>query len=749
MKRILIIFACAIFLVAYQPALAGNGTGDNPGGSTDDTSPSDELNFDIFGIFESIMTQIMAGAQAYEGSGLAPSPKITDSMGCVNVDVNLPDSVSANSPFDSTLTTGSLLIYNCDTQSAQIQLAFAFTASIDNFIDTTIVFDNIFINLEAGDSVYCEFIFPVPPFNATYTFCVTAITSGGAGMTDCATMVVSGQNMPDIPYFAPGFLFQGEDCVLFMELGDSNLALIVQNLGPFGPGDTVFVVGTLVDDCGIQCTGAGGCVIDNTIDSLPSPPPPPPFEACGVLIQGANCVLFTPMGFGDTAFVLDNYGIFEVGDTVSVSGELEIGCETECTGAMGCILSNSIDTCGSSPPPPPPTFAGCGALVQGTNCVLFSPDFYGDTLFTLANYGTFGVGDSVFVEGEIYPGQDSVCVDSWGHINNIIITLCQDSIPPIFAGCGYLYEDQGCIIFQPLDQPNGYLLYNYGDFGPGDTVFVDGEVVDCGTVCNVVGCIDNPIIDSCTAPPPPTIAECGVIIETPDCPLFVPFTWFNSYFVLSDYGGYSPGDSVFVSGIISELPDTLDCSGPVGYIQVDSIGPCGGSPGPQYSGIGYLGYEGSCLVYYDLYEYYTSYVLENYGDFVAGDTVYVDGTFGVDCDFNCSDTALCLFDNTIILANPPDSIPVSDRVKEIKNVRSYPNPFNPIAIISFNIPVQSRVTLEIYNILGQKVETLIDGKILQGDQEYPWNGDRFASGIYFYRIETEYDVVTKKMILNK
>jgi hypothetical protein len=355
----------------------------------------------------------------------------------------------------------------------------------------------------------------------------------------------------------------------------------------------------------------------------------------------------------------------------------------------------------------------------------------------------------VFVEGELYAGQDTVCVDAWGHIDNIIITLCQDSIPPVFTGCGYLYEDQGCIIFQPLDQPGAYLLYNYGDFGSGDTVFVDGEVVNCGTACNVVACIDNPIIDSCAAPPPPTIAECGLLVETTDCVLFYSPIWFNAFFVLSDYGGFGPGDSVFVSGVLSLLPDTLDCSGAVNYIQVDSIGLCGGSPGQQYSGIGYLGYEGSCLVYYDLYSYYTSFVLENYGDFVAGDTVYVDGTFGVDCDFNCSDTALCLVDNSIILANPPDSIPVSDRVREIKNVRSYPNPFNPIAVISFNIPVQSRVTLEIYNILGQKVETLIDGEILQGEQEYPWNGDRFASGIYFYRIETEYDVVTKKMILNK
>ncbi|MBD3218426.1 MAG: T9SS type A sorting domain-containing protein, partial [candidate division Zixibacteria bacterium] len=274
------------------------------------------------------------------------------------------------------------------------------------------------------------------------------------------------------------------------------------------------------------------------------------------------------------------------------------------------------------------------------------------------------------------------------------------------------------------------------------------EIVDCQTDCDVFACIDNPLIENCGPPPPPVFEGCGIILDTQECTLFKPFTWINAYFVLSDYGDFVDGDSVFVSGMISELPDTLDCPGDVGYIAVDSIVPCDYNPDNQYSGIGYLDYEGTCLVYYDLFEYYTSYVLENYGDFVAGDTVLVEGTVG-GCDFNCSDTALCLLDNTIILANLPDSVPVTMGVKKIMDVRSYPNPFNPIAKISFNIPVQSRVTLDIFNILGQKVETLIDGEIRQGQQEEVWNGDRFASGIYFYRIKTDYDVVTKKMILNK
>ncbi len=746
MKRILIISACLLLISGFQFAFAGSGGNGQTGNNPDNTRPHEGIDIDIFEVFQSIMTQIMTGAQVYSGGDTGAMPKVTDSTGCVYVDVYLPDSVSAPRPFDSTMTTGSLLIQNCDSQAAQIELAFAFTISVNNFIDTTLTIENLFIHLDAGDSVYCEFIFPVPPFNAAYTLCVTA-SSGDAMMTDCATMVVTGQDIPDIPYHAPGSLFQGPDCVLFMEMGDSNAALILENYGEFGPGDSVYVVGTLVDDCGIECTGAFGCVINNIIDSLPGPPPPPQFSACGILVQGQNCILFSPEGYGDTAFVLDNYSIFQVGDTIFVSGDLEVGCETDCIGAMGCIYNNTIAPC-QTPPPPPFPFAGCGLLVQGTNCVLFSPGFAIDTLFTLANYGAFQAGDTVFVIGDLFHQPDSICVDAWGHIDNEVIELCQDTVPDVFAGCGYLYEDQGCVIFQPENHTEGYLLYNYQDFGPGDTVYVEGEIVACQTDCDVFACIDNPIIEPCSPPPPPVFDGCGIILDTPECTLFKPFTWINAYFVLSDYGGFVDGDSVLVSGKISELPDTLDCPGDVGYIAVDSIVPCDYNPDNQYSGIGYLDYEGTCLVYYDLFEYYTTYVLENYGDFVAGDTVLVEGTVG-DCDFNCSDTALCLLDNTIILANLPDSTPVNMGMKKIMNARSYPNPFNPITKISFNIPVQSTVTLEIYNILGQKVETLIDGEILQGKQEEVWSGDRFASGIYFYRIKTDYDVVTKKMILNK
>jgi hypothetical protein len=81
--------------------------------------------------------------------------------------------------------------------------------------------------------------------------------------------------------------------------------------------------------------------------------------------------------------------------------------------------------------------------------------------------------------------------------------------------------------------------------------------------------------------------------------------------------------------------------------------------------------------------------------------------------------------------------------------QNYPNPFNPTTMISFNLPVASRVDLSVYNVLGQKVATLIDGRLDAGLQEVEWNATEFSSGVYFYRIATDTNVETRKMVLLK
>ncbi|NOX65080.1 MAG: T9SS type A sorting domain-containing protein [Chlorobi bacterium] len=81
--------------------------------------------------------------------------------------------------------------------------------------------------------------------------------------------------------------------------------------------------------------------------------------------------------------------------------------------------------------------------------------------------------------------------------------------------------------------------------------------------------------------------------------------------------------------------------------------------------------------------------------------------------------------------------------------QNYPNPFNPTTIIRFSIPEYTKVKLSIYNILGQKITTLVDEVKAAGTYEVSWNASNFSSGIYIYRLESEKKSVLKKMTLLK
>ncbi len=86
--------------------------------------------------------------------------------------------------------------------------------------------------------------------------------------------------------------------------------------------------------------------------------------------------------------------------------------------------------------------------------------------------------------------------------------------------------------------------------------------------------------------------------------------------------------------------------------------------------------------------------------------------------------------------------------------QNYPNPFNPSTTISYDLPQISQVRIEIFNMLGQLVKTLIDKQQEAGSYQTIWdgqdeNGHRVSSGIYFYKIVASEQIKTKKMILIK
>jgi len=79
--------------------------------------------------------------------------------------------------------------------------------------------------------------------------------------------------------------------------------------------------------------------------------------------------------------------------------------------------------------------------------------------------------------------------------------------------------------------------------------------------------------------------------------------------------------------------------------------------------------------------------------------------------------------------------------------QNYPNPFNPTTQINFQIPKADKVTLEIYNIIGQRVATLVDQKMAPGEYTIVWDAYNAASGVYFYKLSVDQFSQTRKMIL--
>ena len=92
--------------------------------------------------------------------------------------------------------------------------------------------------------------------------------------------------------------------------------------------------------------------------------------------------------------------------------------------------------------------------------------------------------------------------------------------------------------------------------------------------------------------------------------------------------------------------------------------------------------------------------------------------------------------------------------KEFSLSQNYPNPFNPKTRIQFDIPKSSHTTVIVYDLLGNKVATLIDENIMPGRHTLSWNAvndfnRKLPSGIYFYQIQAEGFIDTKKMLLLK
>ena len=83
--------------------------------------------------------------------------------------------------------------------------------------------------------------------------------------------------------------------------------------------------------------------------------------------------------------------------------------------------------------------------------------------------------------------------------------------------------------------------------------------------------------------------------------------------------------------------------------------------------------------------------------------------------------------------------------------QNYPNPFNPLTTISFSVGESENLhtSLQIFDVTGRLVETLVSGKLVSGSYTVNWDASNVSSGVYIYKLISGKSQITKKMILLK
>jgi hypothetical protein len=108
-----------------------------------------------------------------------------------------------------------------------------------------------------------------------------------------------------------------------------------------------------------------------------------------------------------------------------------------------------------------------------------------------------------------------------------------------------------------------------------------------------------------------------------------------------------------------------------------------------------------------------------------------------------------VFNPTILVGIPEHGVPL-----EFDLAQNYPNPFNPSTTIEFTVPTATNVSLRVYNLLGQEVALLVDGKLNAGKHRLTWDGKNkqglgVSTGVYLYRLIAGDRIETRKMLLLK
>jgi len=124
------------------------------------------------------------------------------------------------------------------------------------------------------------------------------------------------------------------------------------------------------------------------------------------------------------------------------------------------------------------------------------------------------------------------------------------------------------------------------------------------------------------------------------------------------------------------------------------------------------------------------------------DTLYATAVRGYQGNWNWMPNKRLVIKSTSGVEN--NTTPVSYSLNQ-----NFPNPFNPVTKINYQVPALSKVMLTVYDVLGNKIATLVDKKQKAGSYSVDFSGANLASGMYFYKIEAGDFSAIKKMTLVK
>lgn len=150
------------------------------------------------------------------------------------------------------------------------------------------------------------------------------------------------------------------------------------------------------------------------------------------------------------------------------------------------------------------------------------------------------------------------------------------------------------------------------------------------------------------------------------------------------------------------------------------------------------------------------YITKNFHYNAANDSLVLDIAYMWDTNagvslFGDSDASECIwYYEQVVVPVPVTGIENETQVAQTYSLeQNFPNPFNPTTEIRFNISKASDVSLEVFNVLGEKVATLVNGNVQAGDHTAIFEGANFASGVYFYQLTAGDFVQSRKMLLVK